>query len=395
MKILFLALDVNLKSNTGDAVHVREEVASLAKIGNEVTLIAPYSDDPDHELKLLQNQSNINLYFIKPKKYLRNLWTTIKCKEIAKYHGSEIIYERRFSPKNGYLLGKLLRIPFVLEINGSPSELAIQDIAGRQNIVPISLKKLVWIPMFKSVNRFVIVSHKLKSALSEEFHLQKDKIEVIYNGANTELFKPMDSEKCKEELGLSKEYRYVGFIGALAPWQGVEQLIEIAPKVMDKIPEARIIIVGDGTLRSKLEKSSEELGIRDKIIFTGFVPYESVPKYINAFEVCVAPFSGIERNVRYSFSAIKLYEYMACGKPIVTTDVVGIKREIRDQNLGKMVEADDLGGLISNIIELMQDSKLRSDIGNRARAWVASEHSWKNVAKRIEKVCENVLDGVG
>ena len=57
--------------------------------------------------------------------------------------------------------------------------------------------------------------------------------------------------------------------------------------------------------------------------------------------------------------------------------------------------ADDLDGLSSSIIELIQNPELQSDIGNRARAWVASEHSWKNVAKRIEKVCENVLEGVG
>ena len=116
-------------------------------------------------------------------------------------------------------------------------------------------------------------------------------------------------------------------------------------------------------------------------------------KYINTFEVCLAPFGGIERNVKYSFSAIKLYEYMACGKPLVTTDVCGIKKEISELGLGKVVKADDLEGLASATIEFLEDQDLQIATGERARNWVSSEHSWKNVAERVERVCEDVLTG--
>ncbi len=396
MNILFLALDVRIKGKTGDSVHVRELALSLAKIGNEVSLVAPHTNDSSEELASLINQDNLHLFFNRPGRHFRSLSTIRYCRKIARKQAPDIIYERRFSPKVGYALNKLSKIPFIVEINGlTDKEKALQNISTKSGIIPAKLRRKIWRRLFKSAGQIVVVSHGLKRALSAEYGLDSEKVTVVYNGANTQLFKPMDSVKCKEELGLNPKYRYVGFVGNLAPWQGVEQLIEIAPKVMDKVPETRFIVVGSGMLKPQLQKSAKKLGIRDKIIFTDFVPYESVPKYINSFEVCAAPFSGIERNVKYSFSAIKLYEYMACGKPIVTTDVVGIKKEIRDQNLGKVVEADDLDGLAVSIIELMQDSKLRSDIGNRARTWVASEHSWENVAKRIEKVCENVLDGVG
>ncbi|UCE37885.1 MAG: glycosyltransferase family 4 protein [Thermoplasmata archaeon] len=394
MKILFLALDVNIKSKTGDAVHVREEVASLAKIGNEVTLIAPQTDGPEDELKSLQNQDNINLYFNKPKKYFRNLKTVLFCRKIAKKHGSIIIYERRFTPKIGYTLSKILRIPLIVEINGlTDKEAEIQNIAKTRNIIPKTLRKRIWRHMFKSVKRVVVVSLGLKSGLTEEYGLKKDKIDVIYNGANTELFKPMDIVKCKEDLELNIKHRYVGFIGNLAPWQGVEQLIEIAPKVIEKIPEARFLIVGDGLMRPQLESSTEKLGIRDKVIFTGFIPYASVPKYINTFEVCAAPFSGIERNVKYSFSAIKLYEYMACGKPVVTTDVVGIKEEINQLGLGKIVKADDTHAFRESIIEILDNPELQIEYGEKARDWVLKEHSWQNVAERVQRVCLNVISG--
>lgn len=392
MKILFLALDVNIKSKTGDAVHVRELAYSLAKIGNEVSLIAPHTDDGSEELTPLRNQSNIHIYFNKPKRHFRTLYTIRYCRKIAQNQASEIVYERRFSPKIGYSLNKLLKMPFVVEINGlKDKEMELQNIKTKSGLIPKKLRRKIWRHLFSSAKKVVVVSHGLKKALSEEYGLDSEKITVINNGANTDLFKPLDGVKCREELGLNPNYRYVGFVGNLVPWQGVEQFIKLAPMVIDTIPNIRFIVVGGGILKSQLEKSAEEMGLRDKIIFTGFVPYESVPKYINSFEICVAPFSGIERNVRYSFSAIKLYEYMACGKPVVTTDVVGIKKEITELALGKLVKADDLEGLTSAIVELLKNPGLQKDVGTRAMAWVAKEHSWEKVAKRVSGVCKNVL----
>ncbi len=392
MNILFLALDVNIKNKTGDAVHVREEVSSLAKIGNDVTLVAPHTEDGSVELKDLLNQNNVHLYFNKPGRSFRNLSTLLFVRKIAKDHGSQIIYERRFSPKIGYTISRLLKIPLVVEINGLiDKERELQNMPGGAGIIPKTLRNRIWIHFFKSVRTVVVVSQGLKKGLSEEYGLPPEKIVVIYNGANTEVFRPMNKEKCIKELGLDQKYRYIGFIGNLAPWQGVEQLIKIAPSILKKIPEARFLIVGDGIMRNELESLASELDVKDKIIFTGFVPYETVPKYINTFEVCVGPFSGIERNVKYSFSAIKLYEYMACGKPVVTTDVCGIKSEIKELDLGRVVRADDLDDLTKSVLELLQDENLRIAMGERARSWVSKEHSWKNVAERVMGVCEDVI----
>lgn len=394
MNILFLTLDVNIKSKTGDAVHIRELALSLAKLGNEISLVAPYTYDKSDELKSLLNQRNIHMFFNKPGRHFRNLSTVLFCRKIAKSQESNIIYERRFSPKIGYALNKILKIPFIVEINGlKDKEMELQNMPVKSSITPRKLKKWIWRGFFKSAGRIVTVSYGLKKALSEEYGLQSEKIIVIFNGANIDLFKPMNRNKCLKELGFDNKSRYIGFVGNLVPWQGVDQLIKIAPMILEKIPDIRFLIVGDGIMRHELENLANELGIKDKIIFTGFVPHEDVPKYINAFEVCVAPFSGIERNVKYSFSAIKLYEYMACGRPVVTTDVCGIKDEIKKLNLGKVIRADDSKGLTSSIVELLEDRQLQSTLGEKARNWVTKEHSWKHVAERVTKVCEDVLAG--
>jgi glycosyltransferase involved in cell wall biosynthesis len=391
MKILFLALDVNIKSKTGDAVHVRELASSLAEIGNEVSLVAPHVEGEPDQLSSLKRQANLHLYFNKPKGLFRDLSTVSFCKKIAKSQGCEVIYERRFTPKISYALNKTIKLPFAVEINGlRDKEMELQNIKGKSGLIPKGLKRRIWRHFFKSAGKVVVVSYGLKKGLSEEYYIPQEKIQVIFNGANTELFKPLNINKCKEELNLDLDLRYLGFIGNLAPWQGVEQIIKIAPEILNRFPKARFVMVGDGFLRSQLVRMAEKSGVKDKIIFTGFVPYESVPKYINSFEICLAPFSGIERNVRYSFSAIKLYEYMACEKAVITTDVCGIKKEIAEQGLGRVVKADDIPALIASTIELMEDRALRESMGGNARRWVLDEHSWKNVAERVAGVCNEI-----
>ena len=102
------------------------------------------------------------------------------------------------------------------------------------------------------------------------------------------------------------------FVGHLAAWQGVEFLIYASPLILGKCPEIRFLVVGDGVMRDKLLELVSEFGLADKFVFTGRVPYECVPLYINAADVCVAPFIR-ERNSKIGLSALKTYEYLACG----------------------------------------------------------------------------------
>jgi glycosyltransferase involved in cell wall biosynthesis len=394
MRILLLALDVNVKTNTGDAVHVRELAGSLATIGHQVSLVVPNTKGVSEEVDLLRDLDNLNLFFNSPNPRFRNLSTVLNCRKIAKGQKSEVIYERRFSPKVGYSLNKLLKIPLAVEINGlKDRERQLSPGGEISNPRFKNLRRKLWNHFFKSASSVVVVSDGLKKGLSEEYGIPAQKISVIYNGANTEIFKPLDKGQCQNDLGLDPDYQYVGFIGNLAPWQGVEQLVSITPAICKSLPNTKVVIVGEGMMGEKLRKLAHDLGVKDNIIFTGFVPYKKVPTYINAFDVCAAPFNAIERNVKYSFSAIKLYEYMACGKAVVTTDVCGIKDELRDLGMGIVVKADDSNALTSEIIELMSNKEKQRDMGAAAREWVVKEHSWKKVAERVASVCEGAVSG--
>ena len=121
MNILFLALDVNLSKRTGDSIHVRELAQSLAGVGNRVQLITA-NPDGEKNMAWTGSISNLQLSFTSSGRGLGDVSTVRFCKKIAKEHKAHIIYERRSSPKVGYALHKLLKIPYAVEINAIVEE---------------------------------------------------------------------------------------------------------------------------------------------------------------------------------------------------------------------------------------------------------------------------------
>jgi glycosyltransferase involved in cell wall biosynthesis len=189
---------------------------------------------------------------------------------------------------------------------------------------------------------------------------------------------------------MEESSKYVCFVGNLAAWQGVEFLIYAAPLILKKCPDVRFLVVGDGVMKNKLQDMTYELGLLNKIIFTGRVPYESVPLYINAADLCVAPFIK-GRNAKIGLSALKTYEYLACGKPIVASSIPGVKDLIELSGGGISVDPENPEELADAIVELILNEKTRTLMGEKGRKYVIENHSWNGVARKILEICKDIV----
>ncbi|MCK4734098.1 MAG: glycosyltransferase family 4 protein [Methanophagales archaeon] len=395
MKIIFLALNVNINARTGDAVHVRELAMNLAKLEHHVALIAGYSPEQSEELQLLEKHPNIQISYNKNRfkipfprsRDFSSLWT---CLKVARKNPPDVIYERSFSPKIGVVLSKILRKPLVVEINGIVEEEAkLQGIHVNHRFTK-NIRMKIRQRFFNSANKIVAVTLGIKEDLYKRYNIPLDKIVVIPNGANTDIFRPMDQTTVKRERGLNQKSKYVCFVGNLAPWQGVEYIIEAAPIVLEKVSEAKFLIVGDGMMRNELEGMVKKLDLQDVFIFTGSVSFEEVPKYINASDVCVAPFIRA-RNEKIGLSPLKIYEYVACGKPVVGSDIKGVGDFLEDLNVGISFLSENYVELAHAIIKLLLDSELIDTMGENGRKVVVEKYSWGNTAERVIDVCEELV----
>lgn len=394
------------KNLGGGSVHVNEVFSNLSRLGHNIVSL-----DGEHLWGRQETNTNLHLSLWKRlKKGLLALKTFLLfsggshlrwaflCEILLFLLGFyriirqkpkfDMIYRRHNLFDSEYFLAKLFGIPLIKEVNG----IIVDEVkvGGYKNKILLWILDRIERFSVPKADKIIVVTSKLKEVLSHDYGVSEDKIVVIQNGTNIELFQPMDTLRARRELNLEQAHSYICFVGTLEHSQGIEHLIKAAPLILKKIPSAEFLIVGDGPLRKELLSLVEQTGISsDKVEFIGMVPYHKVPLYINASDVCVAPFIKA-RNERIGLSPLKFCEYTACEKPIVASRVSGL--EILEQNdAGILVEPGNPEELAKAIARLLTKEELRQQMGKNGRRYVVENRTWESVAKKVAGVCESVV----
>lgn len=284
------------------------------------------------------------------------------------------------------LFSKLYNIPLVMEVNGIMLEEASLKKSPK---IYIYILKFCEKTYYSRANKIIAVTEGLKREITKRYNIPEEKVTVIENGVNTEIFKPMNNIlDLKKKYGLT-EKKIVTFVGVLEPWQGLEYLVESAKTVIKNKPDALFLIIGNGPLKNFLIKKVRDGKIEENFVFTGSVPYEEVPIYINMSDICVATFI-LKRNNKIGISPLKIYEYMACGKAIVCSKIKNL-HFLDEIKAGILVEPENPYQLSEAILKLLNDEKLRKEMGKRGYKEATSNYSWDNIAKRVEDLCLSIV----
>jgi glycosyltransferase involved in cell wall biosynthesis len=387
---IFLVYYSSFTTKSGSNVHILELLKNLQKYA-DVALFAPGQKGIERDFSGIKYVPVIdNKYLIQPSyEFILFFYLLYSCIK----NRPEVLYLRQNSfPFFPIALCKILNIHSIVEVNG----LVMDELSVSPDSKSFAYRVFSFLALrserfnYKYCDRIVSVTDKLKDELVKLYSVPEEKVIVINNGANTDIFKPLDQEKSREKLKLDNSKKYVCFVGHLAAWQGVEFLIYSAPYILKECPDVRFLVVGDGVMKEKLLKIASETGVTDKFTFTGRIPYENVPVYINAADVCVAPFIK-DRNSKIGLSALKTYEYLACGKPIVASDIPGVKDLIDLSGGGISVPSENPEELARAVIELISDQKMQNIMGEQGRKYVIENHSWDGVAKKILGICHEII----
>ncbi|MGB9940008.1 glycosyltransferase family 4 protein [Methanosarcina sp.] len=401
--MLFLDMVRPLSLADGSLIHRYELVSNLARLDNEIHIFSAGRSS-------LSNMANVHNHYVPPGNLLS--LTVNYFSSSINLLGSEtfdVLYTR--NPNFGFLAGLFCKTrckKMVYELNGIPEdeknlfrtkqEVGKFSQSGRKSSFSnryfsahARLKLFILKKALGFSDRIIAVTPGIKSNLENVYNIPGEKIVVVSNGANTSLFKPLGQETCRKELGLDLEIPYVCFVGNLAPWQGVEYLVKAAPSILSRSPECRFLIVGDGVMKNYLLKLCRELGVEDRFIFTGVIAYDRVPLYINASDTCTAPFI-FARNAKIGLSPLKLYEYMACGKPVVASDISGVSDVLEASEGGIPVLPENPDALAEGILKLLENPDLRTKLGSKGLSYVTENYSWYSVAKKVNEVCKSGLE---
>lgn len=379
MRILFLALDVDLARQRGDTVHATELAHALAGLGHEVALVVganAASASPDGGIRVHEARgSDVAIL-----RSLRAIWRAFPF---------DVVYERRTSPKIGFALRLGAGVPVVLELNG-----ILRDELGFQGR-PQARRGDAWIrgtargAMLRRVDAFVAVGQAIREDLVASYRVDPSRVHVIGNGVNVERFRPMPKAAACERLGLDPSAPRIAFAGNLVPWRDLDALLDAFADVRARLPDAHLVMLGDGQERDRLaQRATAEF--RGAVTFGGEVPYASVPDYLNAADVCALP----EKLRTLDVSPLKLYEYMACARPVVAFDVPGLGW-IERAGVGRLAPPGDAASFGRALCEFLADSVARAEAGAKARAHVEREGSWSRVARDVGSVLERTVGRAG
>jgi D-inositol-3-phosphate glycosyltransferase len=250
--------------------------------------------------------------------------------------------------------------------------------------------------VMRFADRLVAATPLEKGQMSWLYGADADKISVVPAGVDLSLFRPVPRAEAKRRVGIPPQHRMILFVGRIQPLKGIDTLIRAMQRVINQYPEFRqdlcvAIIGGDPNPDSEMEQAEferlnrlrAELGIGDLVTFLGAKDQDTLVYYYSAAEMVVMP-SHYE-----SFGMVAL-EAMACGTPVIGSDVGGLSFSIEDGFNGFLVPGQDPDALADKIALLLRHSTLRDHLGEQAICW-AGRYGWTYIADEILDVYALVL----
>lgn len=262
------------------------------------------------------------------------------------------------------------RIPVVQECNGTYHDAFVAWPAIRRfSGLVVGLQR--W--QYRHAAAVVAVTPGLRTWVRHEAPGQR--VEVIPNGADTTMFSP----DATPEMGLPREYAV--FVGALAPWQGVEIILE-ALESNSWPQDVTVLIAGDGVLRSRVVEVAER---NQQLVYMGTVEHVRVPGILAGALASLIPMDMQERD-QYGLSPIKLYESMAAGAPVVASDIAGLGETVSAHECGLLVPPGNAAALAERIADLSCDPLLAARLGENGRQAAVRFHDWSSRAEDTSRL---------
>ncbi len=374
--------DPHVQHDMGGFRATWEKVEALERLGHRVIAFAPrLKKTPEETRAKVIWYPIFDLPGIRP--LLAYLFQFIVPITTARKIHPDLIYVKAGHSPLPLVLGWLLRCPVIIELNGDSAHQA--DLSGEKLKARVIRSLLGWI--LPKVQLVVAISEELRLTLTDRYRLSEERIRVVGSGANLERFSPLPPSVARQRIGLEASRPTVGFAGTFFHYQGIQYLIEAAPLILSRFSRAHFLLVGDGEMRQAWEALVQARGLSTSFHFTGQIPYRDVALYINAMDVTMSPL--ILR--RGPSSPLKLFDYWACGRPVVASDLPDLRVILRESGGAIPVFPEDPHALAEAVSELLGDEAMRQKLGNSGRHFVEAHHSWGHIAEQLEQLFFQVI----
>ena len=362
-------------SGTGNVCY--HNAIELAKLGHNVTVFTSRFPNIDY---IYPDIIKVNRY--KPIFHIGNAPLISELLDIKDFDIVHLHYPFYFGGEIIYLNSKLRKQKYIITYH--------QDVIfeGLMNIIPkihySTLAKMI----INNANKICITSfdHANNSFIKGIVNKRRNDIIEIPNGVDVNRFNPkVDGDPIRKKYLINNE-KIILFVGTLDKahyFKGVEYLLKSFRQLRNHY--AKLIIVGDGELKKYYELLSQKLGVDSNIIFAGKVTDNDLPKYYSASDLLVLP--SISAGEIFG---LVLVEAMSTGKPVISTNLPGVRTVVDDNINGFIVKPKNVEDLTSKIDYILENDSIGKEFGRNGRKKVENSYSWGKIGKRLEKLMKEM-----
>ncbi|MBN1780132.1 glycosyltransferase family 4 protein [bacterium] len=379
-------------ASIGSTIKAVELFRSLESLGHRVHMHWRKGEETDTGVTA---QKKLRLFFKRhldrvlhePNQLLQNIRYYREESAILRAENPDLMIARLetnvFSP---VFLAKNYRLPFIAEVD-SPVTYEIRHFT-KGYLLPYKLLEKLEMDFILRADAAFCVSEQLKAHFVRR-GVPGDHLHVIPNGADVSRFHPdVPCADLREVHGLEGK-TVIGFIGSFHYWHGVDQLMKLMDTVLGAHRDAVFLMAGKGgPMRRQLQEHISARHGDGRVHLLSHVSHERIPALINAMDIVLAPYPALPF---FYYSPVKIYEYMACGKPVVTSRSGQIAEIVQDMHNGMLCEPGQTGEFAERIALLINKPSLRKSMGKKAWECVQNKHTWAHRARQLQALCEYTL----
>lgn len=383
VKVLMISWEYPPHMVGGLGQHVYDLSRFLTKVGVQVHIVTPaFKNYPEYQL-----HEGVHIHRVgnpaKEEDHFKTWIFSFNSEAIRKsvnlnmqVNGFDVIHAHDWLVAYaGRALAKIFTIPLVSTIHATEHGRNI-GLHNRFSLEINEIEKNLAI----EAEKVICCSNYMESEIQELFGVELEKIKIIPNGVDPDLFVPLPENP---SIDISPDDEVVFFLGRLVPEKGVGQLISSFPQVIEKVPQAKLYIGGRGPQQAELEKLIKKLEIKNKVVFTGFIRERERNYVYNQAKVAVFP------SFYEPFGIVAL-EAMATQTPVIVGDVGGLAEIVEDRVTGLKIDPSNNESLSNAIIEVLTNHDLAEQLKNNANQMVKTVYSWDTIAASTAEVYEEV-----
>ncbi|HEX6821036.1 MAG TPA: glycosyltransferase family 4 protein [Candidatus Sulfotelmatobacter sp.] len=290
---------------------------------------------------------------------------------------------------SGWWLAFTRGIPFVFEVRDLwPESLAAVGVGGENSLLHHALAGIAGF-LYRRADRIVVVTPAFKDHLMNRWRVPAEKIDVVQNGVETDLFTPADPAVAagrRKELGAESRF-LVSYIGTMGMAHGLETLLDAAARLQSEDPNVLFLLIGEGSEKERIKSLAQSRGLTN-VRFFDQQRREKVPSFISASDVCLVMLK--KSDVFKTVIPTKMLEFMSCARPVILGVEGQAQRILEDADAGLAIEPENAAALVAAITRFNQNRELARELGEQGRTYILQNFSRASTAQKYITILSDI-----